>query len=313
MIWPVLGAIAGAAVSGSMAKDAAEDAYNRNVASSSYDKQWGLMLDQIAFERQAHFAQHGIRWKTEDAKRAGLHPLAVLGSAGASYSPTISMPSTPYSQPGPGMDLSGVGSAVGDYLNQMGQDTSRAQVATATPLERKMTDLQVQNLQLQNDKINSDVGLNNMQMQEIAARIHRLNSAQIGPPMPGVVGGQDASRVPVVGAVEVNPSQVTSASPRSSGVEAGRTPFAKDFNVGSGVTVRLPSKEAAEALEGLGFMQHIAGPVILGVQQARDWWNGPESGPPDPRMKWSPWKQSWEHDAPRRRDYPHKPQYQRYR
>lgn len=36
---------------------------------------------------QREFAQHGIRWKVEDAKAAGLHPLAAIGAQGASYSP----------------------------------------------------------------------------------------------------------------------------------------------------------------------------------------------------------------------------------
>lgn len=36
---------------------------------------------------QYDFAKNSIQWKTEDAKRAGLHPLAALGAQG--YSPTI--------------------------------------------------------------------------------------------------------------------------------------------------------------------------------------------------------------------------------
>lgn len=37
---------------------------------------------------QREFAQHGIQWKVEDAKRAGIHPVAALGAQGASYSPS---------------------------------------------------------------------------------------------------------------------------------------------------------------------------------------------------------------------------------
>lgn len=36
---------------------------------------------------QREFAQHGIRWRVEDAKAAGLHPLYALGGGGATYSP----------------------------------------------------------------------------------------------------------------------------------------------------------------------------------------------------------------------------------
>lgn len=37
---------------------------------------------------QREFAQHGISWKVADAKRAGLHPLAALGTQTASASPS---------------------------------------------------------------------------------------------------------------------------------------------------------------------------------------------------------------------------------
>ena len=33
---------------------------------------------------QREFAQNGIRWRAADARAAGLHPLAALGSSGAS-------------------------------------------------------------------------------------------------------------------------------------------------------------------------------------------------------------------------------------
>lgn len=42
-------------------------------------------------DMQYDFAQNSLQWKTQDAKKAGLHPLAALGAQG--YSPTIgSMP-----------------------------------------------------------------------------------------------------------------------------------------------------------------------------------------------------------------------------
>lgn len=38
---------------------------------------------------QREFAQHGIRWRVEDARAAGLHPLAALGMQPASASPSF--------------------------------------------------------------------------------------------------------------------------------------------------------------------------------------------------------------------------------
>lgn len=37
--------------------------------------------------KQEEFAQHGIRWRVEDAKRAGIHPIYALGASGPTYSP----------------------------------------------------------------------------------------------------------------------------------------------------------------------------------------------------------------------------------
>lgn len=37
---------------------------------------------------QREFAQQGIRWKVQDARAAGLHPLYAIGASGAAYSPT---------------------------------------------------------------------------------------------------------------------------------------------------------------------------------------------------------------------------------
>lgn len=37
--------------------------------------------------QQKEFAQHGIRWRVEDAKAAGLHPLYALQGSGATFSP----------------------------------------------------------------------------------------------------------------------------------------------------------------------------------------------------------------------------------
>lgn len=40
------------------------------------------------YQAQKEFAQHGIQWKVDDARRAGLHPLYALGGSGAAYTPS---------------------------------------------------------------------------------------------------------------------------------------------------------------------------------------------------------------------------------
>lgn len=42
---------------------------------------------------QREFAQHGVRWKVEDAKAAGVHPLFALGASTQGYTPSAVAPS----------------------------------------------------------------------------------------------------------------------------------------------------------------------------------------------------------------------------
>lgn len=72
-------------------------------------------LQNIAMQRE--FAQQGIRWKVEDAKAAGLHPLFALGGSGATFTPSV--------QP---VFNQGIGPA----LQSMGQGVSRAIAAQST-------------------------------------------------------------------------------------------------------------------------------------------------------------------------------------
>ena len=62
---------------------------------------------------QKEFAQNGIQWRVEDAKKAGLHPLYAIGASGATY--------TPVSQ-----DSSAMGNAVADAGAYLGKAVNQA-------------------------------------------------------------------------------------------------------------------------------------------------------------------------------------------
>lgn len=62
---------------------------------------------------QKEFAQNGIQWRVDDAKKAGLHPLYAIGASGASY--------TPVSQ-----DSSAMGNAVADAGAYLGKAVDQA-------------------------------------------------------------------------------------------------------------------------------------------------------------------------------------------
>jgi len=110
-------------------------------------------------ELQKEFAQNGLRWKIEDAERAGIHPLAALGATGASYSPV-----------GLGANDTAAGfSAAGDSF-------SRAIDATRTSGERATAyDQTVQKLSL------TRMGLEN---ELLASQIAQVRQAGHNPPFP---------------------------------------------------------------------------------------------------------------------------------
>lgn len=105
-------------------------------------------------EMQREFAQQGIRWKVADAKAAGIHPLAALGTNTVSFSPV----------------------SVGSDFGSMGQDISRAVNATRTATERDDAyTAAVKSLDIENK------GLQN---QLLASQIRKINQTGTPPPLP---------------------------------------------------------------------------------------------------------------------------------
>ena len=63
---------------------------NKKAAAQQYAQQ--VEASRLDYERSKEFAQKGVQWRVEDAKKAGLHPLFALGGAGASYSGSAFIP-----------------------------------------------------------------------------------------------------------------------------------------------------------------------------------------------------------------------------
>lgn len=108
---------------------------------------------------QREFAQNGVRWRVEDAKAAGVHPLFALGAQTHSFAPNST-----FSSPGPAADLAGIG-----------QDVSRSIDATRTKPER--VDARLQALAIRRGELENDL---------LASQIARLNQ-QSNPPLPSPV------------------------------------------------------------------------------------------------------------------------------
>lgn len=117
-------------VGGMMDRSAAKDANTRAEAARA---------ENIQLQRE--FAQNGIRWKVDDARAAGIHPLYALGANTVSFSP-VSVGSA-------------INTSLGSSLASAGQDISRAVDATRTAPERlvarEATKLQLEGMQLDND------------------------------------------------------------------------------------------------------------------------------------------------------------------
>lgn len=132
-------------------------------------EQFGFSKEQIARSEalQREFAQSGIQWRVEDARKAGLHPLAALGAGGAAYStPSFSVGSVASGR-APSSAVGGFagpsGNPMGTALAGMGQDISRAMLASATASTRdaafheSVRQLQLTNYTLRNDLLASQI------------------------------------------------------------------------------------------------------------------------------------------------------------
>jgi len=170
----------------------------------------------IAMQKQ--FAQQGIRWKVEDAKKAGIHPLAALGANTISYKPTH------------------VGQNYGDLgMGRIGQDISRSINSQKTKEER---DHAIQMRWLDEQKSRKELGI--MGLEEARLQRDLLNS----PSMPaagsaGIIPGQ-------TGVNQIPAEQVLSGS---LGVEKSVRPFHKMVIDQKGRISFTVGKAMEEALE----------------------------------------------------------------
>lgn len=172
---------------------------------------------------QKEFAQNSIRWKVDDAKAAGLHPLAALGAQTTSYAP-----------------VSVGGPSIASSLAGAGQDISRAVNATRTGGERATAYIKsVQDLTL------SRMGLEN---QLLASQIAKINQAGTVPAMPSqgdryLIDGQAQS-----GLVKTSPLARQSSAPGAPSQESAAVP---EVGFARGPTGWAPvmSKDAKDRLE----------------------------------------------------------------
>lgn len=149
-----IGDVVGDVLGTNTSKDIAEQ--NMNTAKKANEIE--MQIANKNLELQKEFAQHGIRWKVEDAKAAGLHPLAALGAQTSSFSPISVGIHTADAVPKNDFRQS---------LHSLGQNLDRALNATKTPLERKMEQLRLQQMEEEVKSITLTNSIKAKQLQEL--------------------------------------------------------------------------------------------------------------------------------------------------
>lgn len=217
------------------------------------------------FEKQEEFAKHGIRWRVEDAKAAGLHPLYALGANTASFSPVHVGARQP--------------SAGAEFAAQMGQGLVSAGLRAATRDERAdvLANLQVKSAEL---------GVQNQELQNqlLGSQIARMNanptvSLPSNSDMPLLTGQGNAFPSSSGGNayVQEKPLERIHSSPGVPAQEVGTVADYGFARTGTGLAI-VPSKDVKERIED----QFI--PEIM--WSARNQFVGPYTGAvkaPDPR------------------------------
>lgn len=99
------------------------------IAGAAYSDKKNRQASNQQYLNQKEFAQMGIRWRVEDAKAAGLHPLYALNANLPTYAPSFAMDS------------------IGPAMAEAGQNIGRAVGAQATANERAMQALLLRKLQ----------------------------------------------------------------------------------------------------------------------------------------------------------------------
>lgn len=223
-----------------------------------------LTQQNVALQRE--FAQNGIRWKVEDAKAAGIHPIYALGGSGASFSPVSANFSADTSLP--------------NALASAGQDLGRAINSTRTEKERvDAFTLTGQKLALEKAGLEND-----LLRTQIASATGRLRQTPTPPaPVAGpgyMVPGQTSSG-PLI---ERKPLEVAPAHPGRPNAEGGAITDVGYARTNTG-WVPVPSNDVKNRIED-NFVQERLWDMRNNVLPSFGFNTSPPPFKPPPGQKW---------------------------
>lgn len=219
MVWPAIIAGGAALLGGALANRS-----NRKVADQTNEAQREINAQNTALQRE--FAQAGIRWRVEDAKAAGLHPLFALSGSGATYSPQAMALMTPDQ------------SALGRGIAEAGQAVSRSIQAQQTADQRAITQATLAHLVAQTGKEDAMAAY---YASEAARNRQSANSAAAIPDGTVQVG-------PLVKNV---PDEVIAHDPRNPALTAGIHPGMTRYKLPGGIQLSGLSENMKESFEDI--------------------------------------------------------------
>lgn len=249
---------------------------------------------------QQFFSQNQPSWLVEGAKKAGLHPLAVLGmnvGSGQSFS----------------MGDTGGSYQDNSWLNDVGQGIGRAAGALVDRKTRAQQEayneakmgLDLENAKLQNELIQSNIKVNEFDMLRQAARDaeRAINNQQQVPAFPvgrngAVIDGQGDSTTSSL--FKVKPPELWANHPQTPFAEAGSHPEVKWARTADGGYSPVRSQAMEESLED-DYLGSVAWNMRNRfIPSLADYSSGPppddylpESSPEKYGWTYNPWKQAY--------------------
>lgn len=196
------------------------------LGSSSAKKQ-----QEANYKAQKEFAQNSIRWKVDDAKAAGIHPLFALGGNTASYSPNPVV--------------------AGDYgLSEVGQNLGRAVQAGMTK-EGRTANNWAESLTRERMLIDNELA----RTQLAAAKQALTNPAGQPPPLPSAIG-PDVPSLPGQSHYKIKADEAPSASPTAPHAAAAPQPLYRFARNGDGGWIAIVNQDVLESdsLQGAGLL-----------------------------------------------------------
>lgn len=132
--WGVAGQVAGDLIAGQMQNRTSRSNIARGIRADA-------RASRLNHRRQVRFAKNSLQWRVQDAKRAGLHPLAALGTQVTPYTPLQGGGSVYTGDAMPDAIRSAVG-RVSDHFTKdpEGESRTRLNNAQASVLEQQAQD-----------------------------------------------------------------------------------------------------------------------------------------------------------------------------